>query len=125
VGGLLERAAEELGEPSETLILHNRPLVVGEECRACGKTTELVCLAEVHDEAGLRCACGGPPPLVLTDRLSREQAQRIADRKWADLGLPPADVVTAAAGCKQAHYVVNQPSGSPSPQAAKAGSPPS
>jgi molybdopterin/thiamine biosynthesis adenylyltransferase len=125
VGGLLERAAHDLGKPSETLILHNRPLVVGEECRACGKTTELLCLAEVHDDEGLRCACGGPAPLVLTDRLSREQAQRIAARKWADLGLPPSDVVTAAAGSKQAHYLVNQPSGSPSPQAAKAGSPPS
>jgi adenylyltransferase/sulfurtransferase len=125
VGGLLERAAEDLGEPSQALILHNRPLVVGEACRACGKTTELVCLAEARHDEGLRCACGGPAPLALTDRLSREHAEKIGGRKWADLGLPPSDVVTAVTDSKKAHYLVNQPSGSPSPLAAKAGSPPS
>jgi adenylyltransferase/sulfurtransferase len=123
VARLLERAAEDLGEPIEALIFHDRRLVVGEACRECGKTDERVCLAEIHGDEGPRCACGEPAPLALTDRLSREQAQRIAGQNWADLGLPPSDVVTAMAGGKKAHYLVNRPSQkAPSSLAAKAGS---
>jgi hypothetical protein len=122
VGGLLERAGEDLGEPSEALIFHDRPLVVGEACRECGMTTELVCLAETHGDEKLRCACGAPASLAFSDRLSREQAQRIAGQKWADFGLPPSDVVSAVANGKTRHYVVNPPSRKvPSPLAATTG----
>jgi molybdopterin/thiamine biosynthesis adenylyltransferase len=106
VGGLLGRAAVDLGEAAEALILHNRPLVAGEDCRACGATTDFVELAEAHGDDQLQCGCGAPVPLAFADRLSREQADRIAGRCWADLGLPPSDVVTAVAGSRKAHYVV-------------------
>jgi adenylyltransferase/sulfurtransferase len=106
VGELLERAATDLGAQSESLILHDRPLLVGGDCLRCGATTDLVHLAEVHEDGELRCGCGATASLVLTDRLSRKQAERIAAQRWADLGLPAADVVTAVAGSRQAHYVV-------------------
>ena len=120
VGELLERAAADLGSPSEALILHDRPLVVGGECLHCGRATDLVRFAEVHDDEELQCGCGAPAPLVLTDRLSCERAERIASQRWADLGLPAADVVTAVAAGRQAHYVVGE---LPSPTSAKPGSP--
>jgi molybdopterin/thiamine biosynthesis adenylyltransferase len=119
VGELLERAAADLGSPSDALILHDRPLLVGGECLYCGATTDYVRLAEAHDDEELRCGCGAPAPLVLTDRLSRERAVRIASQCWADLGLPAADVVTAVAGDRQAHYVVTEVL---SPPSVKAGS---
>ena len=45
--------------------------------------------------------------IEIKDRLFREEARRLADLSWKDLGLPVADVVTASSGDRAAHYVVN------------------
>jgi hypothetical protein len=120
VGEILERAAVDLGSPSDALVLHDRTLVVGGECPYCGAASDYVRLAEAHEDEELRCGCGAQAPLVLTDRLSRARAERIAGQRWADLGLPAADVVTAVAADGEAHYLVGQLSSPTSPEAGNA-----
>jgi hypothetical protein len=39
--------------------------------------------------------------------VSAEQAAMWAERTWAELGFPAADVVTVRAGAAAAHYAVN------------------
>jgi hypothetical protein len=46
-------------------------------------------------------------PAGLSNHLSADEARRQAARTWQDLGVPVADVVTARAGARTMHYVVN------------------
>jgi molybdopterin/thiamine biosynthesis adenylyltransferase len=45
---------------------------------------------------------------TMASRLTPCEASRLAHAPWAELGLPYRDVVTALAGDREAHYVVNE-----------------
>ena len=110
VGSLLEAARADLGGPPDALQLHQRTLVHGLVCVDCGARRELVRVAGAVRDAELRCACGTARellPVELLDGLQASLAERLAERSWRSLGLPSRDVVSALAGSREAHYVID------------------
>jgi adenylyltransferase/sulfurtransferase len=112
IGDLLEQAASDLGAAPHSLQLHDRVLVLGLACPACGAKRPLVKLREAIRDDEVQCDCGADAggemvPQGMSDEIAGGDLARLADLRWRDLGLPSADVVTAttrAAG--DAHYVV-------------------
>jgi molybdopterin/thiamine biosynthesis adenylyltransferase len=110
VGDVLAAAARDLGSEPNELALHGRTLVTGLKCPACGTTRDVVRVAGTFPAEELSCACGRSAemdPAGLSNHLSADEAQRQAACTWQDLGVPVADVVTARAGARTMHYVVN------------------
>jgi molybdopterin/thiamine biosynthesis adenylyltransferase len=108
VGRLLEAAAGDLGGRPASLRLHGRPLVDGLECLRCGHTRPLVRLARACTDDDVACACGEEmTPRLLTEWLRGELLERASDFTWKEIGLPVAEMVTAAHAGASAHYIVN------------------
>lgn len=107
VDDLLAVAEQDLGSV-EWLQLHGRRLVQGLACVRCAARHDVTRVPEACSDADLRCSCGAElHPGVITNTLGVDEARRIGPRTWAELGMPMADVVTAAGNAGEAHYIVN------------------
>jgi hypothetical protein len=109
VGDLLARAGRDLGRAAERLLFPERTLVKEIACTACGARRALVRIAEACSDGELRCDCGAEmTAAVLGGELRRGEAESIADHTWSSLGAAPAELVGAAAGEREAFYVVHE-----------------
>jgi molybdopterin/thiamine biosynthesis adenylyltransferase len=108
VGDLLSQSAADLGAALESAGFHGRMLAVGLACPQCASRRDIVRIAEAVSDAEAICACGVEMvPGQLLVEVSAEQAAMWAERTWAELGFPAADVVTVRAGAAAVHYAVN------------------
>lgn len=109
VGDLLATARADLGTEPEALLLHDRTIVFGLACPACGGQAPAVRLRHAFSDTDVRCPCGEPErvPIRLGDRLDTEEARALAGLSWRAFGLPAGDVVTARAGDGERHYLVD------------------
>jgi molybdopterin/thiamine biosynthesis adenylyltransferase len=109
VGALLSEARRQLGGEPEELRFHRRSLVRGLRCPGCGATRDVVRLSHAFADDELRCDCrtsAEMEPLDMVERLWAGEAQTLAKARWAELGFPDRDVVTAISGDRALHFIV-------------------
>lgn len=109
VAQLFEKAEHTLQTDTVVLRLHGRSLVTGLQCSRC-KAIKKICTAEHAITAKhSRCGCGSEMRASgyrLLDSLTREQAGPFLGQTWEDMGFPPKDLVTAANGRTEIHFVL-------------------
>jgi hypothetical protein len=94
--------------PGVTLRLHRRRLVTLLRCPTCDETRYPYRVLDALTAEEARCRQGhGMEPLAfgMQDRLDRHDLASAMGRTWAQLGLPPEDVVTARRGEKEVHLL--------------------
>jgi molybdopterin/thiamine biosynthesis adenylyltransferase len=107
VGETFAMAEERLGA-SVTLQLHRHSLVTEIRCPRCAAVRQPYRLLEMTTTEEARCACGAimqPLATGLRDRWRREDAAAFLHKTWTEIGLPPHDVVTAASGSREVHWL--------------------
>jgi molybdopterin/thiamine biosynthesis adenylyltransferase len=83
------------------LQLPRRTIVLKIRCPQCGQEKYPYRVLDVMGVNDTSCACGSemvPFATDVLDRFGRQEANPFLDRTWAELGLPPAEVVVASAG---------------------------
>jgi molybdopterin/thiamine biosynthesis adenylyltransferase len=94
--------------PGVTLRLHRRRLVTLLRCPTCDETRYPYRMLDALTEEEARCRQGhrmDPLAFGLRDRLDRRDLAPAMSRTWAELGLPPEDVVTATRGDQEIHLL--------------------
>jgi len=110
-------AAERRLRTPVTLKLQHRVLVTRVRCSHCRAAREPYRVADALPDRETRCDCGAemePVAPDLLDRFGRLEAAGFMQRTWAEIGLPPADVVVASDGAQELHLLLekgNQPHG--------------
>jgi adenylyltransferase/sulfurtransferase len=102
VGQLLARARAEVGP--EAVIRLSRDVIARLICPACGRSDERFAALGKVTEAEAKCPqCGQPraPEMLMTVGLDGA----LDDRTFAEIGVPPFDVVTAEAGDRAVSYL--------------------
>jgi hypothetical protein len=108
VGQTLTFAERVLGSGA-CLQVPRRAIATSFRCPSCGADAFPYRVVDAADASDIRCACGaGMHALAagLLDRFSREEARLFLDRTWAEVGLPPEDVIVAAGGGRQLHMLL-------------------
>jgi adenylyltransferase/sulfurtransferase len=103
-------AAESRLNASVTLTLQHRDLVTRLRCPTCAAERQPYRIVEVIAEPDATCACGAamePVASDLLDRFGRAEAAGFTQRTWAEIGLPPADVVVASDGEQELHLLLS------------------
>jgi molybdopterin/thiamine biosynthesis adenylyltransferase len=110
IGDLYAGAAHDLGEEPDALRFHHRRFVPELYCATEDRSWEFPRLADRIEPAALQCETCHPGarrvPARIADHLTRPDVVRFGTLGWRDIGLAPADVVSATAGTKAVHYVV-------------------
>jgi molybdopterin/thiamine biosynthesis adenylyltransferase len=91
------------------LNLHRRSVVTEIRCPECGVAQHPHRVFEAMRIEEATCECGAtmrPAPAGLLSRFGREEAAEFLDRSWAQMGLPPRDVVTASNSKAEVHFVL-------------------
>lgn len=110
LGELMAAVEEECGGEADEILFHRRSLVDGLLCPDCGRTSPLTRLAHTISDREATCACGAEyVPATLSERLSRAEALRHAQRGFRELGFPSRDVVSVVVGGRATAWVVNEP----------------
>jgi molybdopterin/thiamine biosynthesis adenylyltransferase len=108
LGELLEQAGKELGCEPDELSFDGCTLVKGITCVSCRDDRDLIRVAITCSEDDVRCRCSAEMvPREMSRSLSFAEAARLASRTWEDLGVPAGELVTATAGRRFVHYLVN------------------
>ncbi|MCP5040857.1 MAG: hypothetical protein GY944_07485 [bacterium] len=112
VAALWARASRALGALPSHLQFHHRVFVSRLYCPTCGKSAEGHWFAHAIPPAALRCPCQPGAlfvPSKLQDRFCERDVARLGFASWHELGLPAADVVTAAGPDQSAaHFIVGK-----------------
>lgn len=109
VGELVDCARVDLGAVPEALVFPGRSLAFGLACPSCGSRSDLVrrCEAVSDEEARCDCSAGAERvPLEVGDALDGSRLRDLAGLRWAELGIPPEDLVTARAAGRLTHYLL-------------------
>jgi len=109
VGETMEKAAHLLSAAPALELLRNS-LVTELRCPGCGATRHPNRVLAAMKQSDAVCSCGStavPSAAGLRDRFSQEDAADFLDKTWAELGLPPRDVITASAGEKEVHLLLD------------------
>lgn len=107
VEDMFTQAEKHLGG-NVTLGVNRAPLVTALRCPACPRVRYPCRLLDAMSVEDGACACGSrmePPALGLVERFGRGGAALFVERTWAELGLPQGDVVTAASGDAEVHFL--------------------
>jgi hypothetical protein len=105
---LFAAAEQQLGH-GVTLHLHRRTLVTEMRCPACDALRRPYRMLEAMREEEAACVCGTtmqPVALGLRGRFGREEAAAFWEQRWAALGLPACDVVTATKESAAVHFLL-------------------
>ncbi len=101
------RAGEQVLGAEVTLQLHRFSIATELRCPGCGSSRKPARLLEALTAADAECACGSTmQPVGLVDRFGRAEAQEFLSRSWREIGLPDADVLTAASGGAEVHLLL-------------------
>jgi molybdopterin/thiamine biosynthesis adenylyltransferase len=101
-------AEERLGE-QVVIGIHRSGIVTRARCEACGAERRPFRVADAM-LGDARCVCGSRMRSVATevlDRFGRSEADAFLDRTWSEIGIPPADVVTAASETDEIHFLLS------------------
>lgn len=102
-------AAEERLGRNVTLRLHRRSIVMKVRCPNCNEVLKPYRVFETMTIEEATCACGAtmqPVALGLLKRFGRKEAAGFLNRTWAQIGLPPRDVITATNGEAEIHWLL-------------------
>ena len=91
------------------LRLHRRSIVTEARCPDCGAVKRPNRIFEAMRMEEATCECGAtmqPVAIGLLSRFGRAEAAEFLDHNWAEMGLPPRDVVTASSGEAEVHFVL-------------------
>jgi molybdopterin/thiamine biosynthesis adenylyltransferase len=105
---LFAAAEQQLGH-GVTLHLHRRTLVTEMRCPACDALRRPYRMLEAMREEEAACACGAtmqPVALRLLGRFGRKEAAACWEQRWAALGLPACEVVTATKEAAAIHFLL-------------------
>ena len=103
LGVLLERATQILGP--NTVLEFEHEIALGATCGECGESTELLRPVIALDSGSGVCpGCGNPWQLSFIHNI--ETGSPFLDRRARDLGLPPADVLTARSGFDRRFFLL-------------------
>jgi molybdopterin/thiamine biosynthesis adenylyltransferase len=101
IGDFLEFARGELG--GNAVIDLNSDLLESLECPACRETEQRLCsLGKVTERDGLCPSCGEPRVPKLFHTIDGREP--FLDRSFAEIGVPPWDILTARVGLRQRHF---------------------
>lgn len=108
VGELIEQGRSDLGCDPDEFSFDSSTLVKGLICASCQTTCDLIRVATTCSDDDVRCGCRAEmAPREMSRTLTLAEAVRLANRTWADLGVPAGEVVAASTGQRAMHYVVN------------------
>ena len=106
VADTFEMAEQLLGEGAE-IALHRRALAGKVTCPQCGASRKIWLMLPGASADEARCACGGvmmPSAAALFGRLRRSLAEPVLNRTWGEMGMPPADVISAFGTRGEIHW---------------------
>ena len=107
VAELLRAASTEFRSEPDALLLHRR-LALGLRCDRCSETRRLPRVVQAYGDRDVTCRCRGElVPTAIVRRLDGSALKELGPRRFADLGLPRADVISATKGDRALHFVVN------------------
>jgi adenylyltransferase/sulfurtransferase len=101
IGDFLEFARGELG--GNAVIDLNSDLLESLECPACREVEQRLCsLGKVTERDALCRSCGEPRIPKMFHTIDGRES--FLDRSFAEIGVPPWDILTARVGLRQRHY---------------------
>jgi adenylyltransferase/sulfurtransferase len=101
LGTILDRAREELGSTAVLDLEHD--IALRAQCGECGQARDLLRpLSSLAPGSGICPECGREWRLEFAHSIAPDDT--IAQLTASQIGLPPADIVTARAGEKRLHY---------------------
>lgn len=109
IGELFAHATRELGTEPETLRFHHRQFLPELYCPTEGRRWDFPRLSDSIHPKELECGChrgARRVPTQLAGHLTRKDVERFGALRWAAIGLPQRDVVTATAGDSEIHCIV-------------------
>lgn len=108
VGQAFAAAEAQLGG-EVSLELHRNALVTELRCPRCALVRSPYCTVQSIPKEEATCTCGAfmqPVATSLVECFGREEAVPFLDRTWAEIGLPPEDIITVRTGTKAIEWLL-------------------